>query len=373
MESAWWRLPGPGRYLELVEEHLRDGTSVLLRHPDNFPASLKDAVERRVADSDRWNWRTLDLGDEDGGEEPVRMLTQRFVVAPNGPPSVPQLMEADSCRDLVLWIDGLERRWWNEWTEFLVDYDRHARNAVAGHLLLCVHLVGDLAADNLPGLASVANCSWRNVVERHDALLFVAGLLRGDPRSGLLRNVRLALCTELAGTDGHLASQLAGAEIETLISPLSFLQDIARTRDLFRCPAAAATWEDGRSEYWDDSWRLNSCLAAAREQTREIRRRVWKAEIGVVFPFIEERRLEIVDVLRPLLKLPLNTEYGVIEEAEDLEIGQLRHCARISGVRGQVRRSLELLADMRHALAHLRPVNAEHLREAASLQSHTAV
>ena len=161
MESAWWRLPGPSRYLDLVEEHLRDGTSVLLRHPDNFPASLNDAVERRIAASDRWNWRTLDLGEENGEEEPVMLLTQRFVVAPNGPPSVPQLMEAESCRDLVLWIDGLDRRWWKEWSEFLVDYDRHARNAAVGHLLLCVHLVGDVAADNLPGLAAIASCSWK--------------------------------------------------------------------------------------------------------------------------------------------------------------------------------------------------------------------
>ena len=340
---------------------------MLLRHPDNFPASLREAVERRVADNECWNWRALDLDGESGNQDPVTLLARRFVVGADGPPSVAKLMASESCRDLVVWIDGLDRGRWREWMQFLVDYDRQARNATADHLLLCVDLAGERAAYEMPGLAGVASCLWKNVVERHDASLFIAGLLRGRREAGLLGNVRLALCTELAGTDGYLATQLVAADMETLVRPVSYLRDIARMRGVSGLATGKGTWHTGGWEYWDEVWRVNSCVAAVSEPTREVTRRVWKAEIGVVFPFIEERRLELVEILRPLLRLPLNTGYGVIEEAADLEIGQLRYGARINGVRGRVRRSVELLASMRHALAHLEPVSAEQLREAASL------
>ena len=364
MESAWWGLPGPRRYIELVEEHLREGRSVLLRHPENFPASLKDAIARRVTASDLWMWRSLELDGDDASEDPVVLLTQRFAIDADRQPSTRQLMESESCRGLVVWIDGIDRKRWKEWTEFLVDYDRHARNAAGDHLLLCIHLEGEFAAEAFPGLAAVATCSWKRVVERHDMLLFVAELVRGHPDSGLLRDVRLAVCTELSGTDGELAIQLARTDLDTLIRPLTVLQGIARARNLKECQVDAASWQAGMSEYWGDRWRLNSCVAAVLGQGREIKRRVWKAEIGVVFPFIEEQRVEIVELIRPMLKLPIQTEFGVIEEASDLEIGQLLHCARVSGMRGPVRRSLEHLTGMRHALAHLEPVDSDQLRGA---------
>lgn len=305
---------------------------------------------------------------EHGGEDPVEFLTRRLVVGAGGPASVARLMESDSCRDLVLWIEGVDRGRWGEWIEFLADYDRHARNARAGHLLMCVDLGGERAACELPGLAGVAGCSWIRVVDRHDAALFAAGLARGGGESGLLDGVRVALCTELGGTDGDLATRLVTADLETLVEPVLYLQDIGRTRGVTGLGTGRGNWQCGEWEYWDGGWRVNSCVAAVDGQAREIVRRVWKAEVGVVFPFIEEQRVEMVEVFRPLVRLPVDTGYGVIEEAADLEIGHLRYYARRSGLRGAVRRRVELLADMRHALAHLEAVGAEQLREAASLQ-----
>ena len=69
-----------------------------------------------------------------------------------------------------------------------------------------------------------------------------------------------------------------------------------------------------------------------------------------------------------MLKFPFEDKYGlIIADASDLEIGQIVHCARKSRVKGKVRQTLELLARMRRSLAHVEPVTADDLREAADL------
>ena len=368
LEGGWWSVPGPARYLDAVEEHLGDGRAVVLVHPHRFAGSLRDAVERRVTAGERWSWRALDF-EGTGGEDPAGALVRRLVVGPDGPASVSRLLESESCRDVVVWVEGLGERWWPEWVRFLVDYDRQARNAAVDHLLLCVDLDRERALWELPRLAAVALCLWSRVVEREDTALFVA---RGMPSGGeatLLKSVKIALCTELAGTDGELASELVGLDLETLVAPMAWLRERAHIRGVRVLGTGRGAWRSGEWEYWDGEWRLTSCVAASGGQQREVVRRVWKAQVGVVFPFVEERRIELVEALRPIVRLPVDTGYGVVHDAAELEIGQLRQCARNHGVRGPVRRSVELLADIRHALAHLEPVSAVQLREAARVQA----
>ena len=62
--------------------------------------------------------------------------------------------------------------------------------------------------------------------------------------------------------------------------------------------------------------------------------------------------------------MPVETPVGTVSEVEDLEIGQIAH--QLHGARGLERQTRDLvfvLKDMRHALAHLKPV-----RDAARLR-----
>ena len=366
MENAWWHVPGPNRYIDEVEHHLKEGRSVVIQHPGNLPASIRDAVEMRVTANDLWYWRTLDLADEHDCVDPLLLLTQRVVSDP-GPASMQQLM--DSCPDRVLWVDGIDGPGWSQWPDFLREFDHYARNfASPNHPLLCIHLARHPDPTPLRGLAVVKTCPWKHVVGRYDMLLFLAKYLAEDHQPGLIWEVRLHLCAELAGTDGNLAKHLATADLDTLVSPMSLLQTIAQSRHLNDSPDNAPSWQTGTQEYWDGRWRLNSCLAATRGDWSEIARRVWKAQVGVVFPFIEEQRIQLVPLVQPLLKFPFEDQHGeTITDATDLEIGQLRHYAERSGVIGGFLRRLTLLHRMRRALAHVGPVTADDLRGAANL------
>ena len=65
--------------------------------------------------------------------------------------------------------------------------------------------------------------------------------------------------------------------------------------------------------------------------------------------------------LRPYLRLPVETTYGLVEDVHDLELGQLVYFTRGRNLPRELLRQLRLLTDMRHALAHVRPVPIEYL------------
>ena len=64
-----------------------------------------------------------------------------------------------------------------------------------------------------------------------------------------------------------------------------------------------------------------------------IERRLWHAQVTVLFPLIEEHRLRLVARLRPHLRVPFETPFGVITDPRDLEIGHLLHQIRAFGLR----------------------------------------
>jgi hypothetical protein len=88
----------------------------------------------------------------------------------------------------------------------------------------------------------------------------------------------------------------------------------------------------------------------------EVKRRVWRGQVAVLYPFIEEQRVKIVPQVRGYLRLPVETTYGRVDDPEDLEVGQLLYFLRGKNIHARLWRLLSILTDMRHALAHLEPV-----------------
>jgi hypothetical protein len=160
----------------------------------------------------------------------------------------------------------------------------------------------------------------------------------------------VAVATELAGTDPILAAILAKLDLQTLLAPLSLLGDHAR-RQGFNVAVAARI-----EEVFDGERRRPSALAALAGDHAEIERRIWRAQVGILYPFIEVRRLDLVPRVRSLLDLPVETTYGRVSDPRELEVGQLVHFLRGRRVPRELWQLLNHLKDMRHALAHLKPV-----------------
>ena len=365
MDLAWWQLPGPTRYVNRAEQNLREGRAVVLLHPETLVPSLRQAISSRVVTNDFWTWRALDfreLTKEEQAYNPADLLCQHFNTdSPRVPGSVRTFIGAASCRGLVIWLDGLQYANLDVWFDFLDAYDQLARNSEPDYPLLCVPLCGVTADRRFKEYEAVALCSWESVVERHDIVLYVGELLRKRLHGGLLRETMTAICAELAGTDGELATHLSRIRLEDCLAPRERLVDIGRKRGWDAIDPLKRSWHTGMWENWSSGARLNSVAVALQNDHREIRRRIWRGQVGVIFPFIEEKRAELVELLGPRLALPVTTLAGEIDSAADLEIGQLRWCVRDLRLSSRTKSVLNRLVGIRHSLAHVIPLDYETL------------
>jgi hypothetical protein len=75
-----------------------------------------------------------------------------------------------------------------------------------------------------------------------------------------------------------------------------------------------------------------------------------------LYPFIEEQRVRLAPEVDRLIRFPVQTTFGTVDRALDLEIGQLVYFLRGRRVPNQTWDQLITLRNMRHHLAHLRPV-----------------
>ena len=93
----------------------------------------------------------------------------------------------------------------------------------------------------------------------------------------------------------------------------------------------------------------------------EIQHRIWRGQVTVLFAFVEEMRRRILPRVRSYLRLPVETTYGIVSDADDLEVGQLLYFLRGMRLPNKLWGQLKLLTDIRHSLAHLQPVSHETL------------
>jgi hypothetical protein len=96
---------------------------------------------------------------------------------------------------------------------------------------------------------------------------------------------------------------------------------------------------------------------------------VWNAQVRVLFPFLEQERVRLAPIVQPFLRLPVPTPNGMIYDLYDLELGEMYHHLRTSGLAQETKDRMALLVEMRHALAHLKPVPERCLYDGKLLRS----
>jgi hypothetical protein len=107
---------------------------------------------------------------------------------------------------------------------------------------------------------------------------------------------------------------------------------------------------------------------AIQGRDRDIQRRLWKAQNSVIFPYIEEMRVDWIEKNGRLLEPPFATFSGEVCDPADLEIGQLYFFLKPKwGVLSQAdRASLLWMRDARHQLAHLETLPVSFIRKTGS-------
>jgi hypothetical protein len=144
-----------------------------------------------------------------------------------------------------------------------------------------------------------------------------------------------------------------------MLDPLAFLASYGNQRGW--TSTTEPSWASGTSDHFDGEPHTHSSIAAMSSDEAEISRRVWRGQVGVLFPFIEEHRLRLIRDWGTYLSLPIDTTFGPIVDSQDVEIGLLQFLLSREPIAPPAKRFLWHLKEMRHALAHLEAVGGEHL------------
>jgi hypothetical protein len=347
----WWRLPGPRQFVESIVEAVRDGRCVIIGQPRHQPRGLGEAVRSEVA-SLKLPW--VRVRREDCGVEPSKRIAA--VYGDQSPPLLrPHEMAERLCgKASLLWIEcDAQEDGWPAWHEFVLEYSETSRHhPLHERVVLVLSVLGGPPDDTIQCGPSLIFARWCGVVDMADALVFSSTLVRARTWSPLERTLRTALVAHLSQWDPVTMVRLASMPTPDLMRPHDSLRALGRERGWNG--RDAPSWVDGSLEEFEGSQRIHSAVCGKSF----VDLRLWGAEVGVLLPHLEERRRQLVDLLRDQLRVPFKTRHGYVDRVQDLEVGHIDSQIKQYDIGLPVgsRRDVDYLRQARNALSHMEPL-----------------
>jgi hypothetical protein len=355
-QSLWWQLPGPREFLETLVDDLREGRHIVVLLPEHGPQNhgLLSAL--------REEWRedgAIESVLASAGQTAVEALTERYPVPPGVHPTPQTLMSVPGFRGRVIWVDGLSEKAWTSWREFLTEYQHLTRNVgLIERTIFIAPVVGEATRATISADVGLSVRRWDGMVDRADMLLFSMYAVRPRGFPSRLASLLSATIAQVAVFDPEVVLRLADERPERVLVPTDVLLDVARERRWER--GTPRDWTIGTSSVIEGRQESHAALEALGEG---VERRLWQAQVAVLFPVIEEHRLSLVRRLRRHLRIPFRAQSELITDPRDLELGHLLH--QILAFRLPIARAdrdlVMELKEARNHLAHLEPLSPEEI------------
>ena len=335
-----WDLPGPRRFVDSTCQSLRGGSSVVIRFPGAVPDGFDDALTRALGNA-------LQVGDLAAGDAPCQDLTRAYAAHPSHVRSLADLCDDEGFRGRLVRLHGIDGNNWPAWRDFLVHYAQLSRSRdLLGRSLFLVPLHSYPSLEPPPPDVGLSIRTWDRVLGDIDLLLLASERL-GDRSSDLLGTLLATSVARVAAWDFDTASALVAQGNRTILNPTEFLRSWARERG----------WTDDTPLDWglgtaSRSGLLHPARAALDEPPTEIHRRVWSAQLSVLLPWIETRRLDTVADNIYELRRHMREAGDGQRDAYELELGELSALFSRRGADRDARRTFRRLRDVRNKLAH---------------------
>lgn len=365
----WWRLPGPQYFVDEIANDLRGGRNVIVCLPLHVPTGLRTAV-RSSLDQDI-HWQTVPCSGLRAGSpldnlyEWLNLLHQARELR-----TLNTLLNHPHFGGYFLWLEEMDPERWSLWRDFLSEYANACRGmSILERTVFCVPLIGPDALDLPKEDVCLSIRRYEGYVSRLDMLLFSNGQFTESGSSPVLHDLQVEIMAALAQWDASLAEIMAGKPLDLLLNCAEWLREEALSRGCGPdIPSSVPeAWALGLVNRNNGLTQLHSC-ACALHDTRELDRRLWKAQIRVLYPFLEEQRQLILERAKSFLELPYKDWNGeIIEDIQDLEFNQIETLLRIkySRLHRDLLDRIAILRKIRNALAHMKTVDPEWLKSDA--------
>lgn len=364
---TYWSLPGPSGFLASLVHAFESSRTLLVRiESPEFTGvrhTIGDALRKACHEPERIEFLDVHEGshlDSDIGHHFERAkLSAAELAAWSAPPRTTVVLTPHSTR-----ARESARTYFEEFATELVgssvDCTRMVllwndkEDPLAPAALATVHFKGDLTEDEMHAYVTL------RMVGR-----------RGPGTTSLARH----LITEFAGGDPLLAEELIAVSHDALLElPVTLAELPARREGHHRLGDAVSDWLAVRAQ-----------STAAVDALKRLERRYWRACVRTLLPWIEERRPQVIEALRPSLEDYLYPTKGVWkkrlpyreDEFIDVSIDELEFNDIVAMSRRQSDDPFKALDEraeraitccfkikrVRDALAHLRRPNAADIRE----------
>lgn len=377
---AWWsKITGPRTFVEEALSSLSEGCSAILLLPDTCPwrAEMRSFSAGAIPNHYGLGRLSVDaMRVEPGngaGRPPFQLLLERYAlhdVSLRYRESMdPQdfLVEQRVLKGRVIWLEEAPEKDLRAWLSFVSTW--RARSLEDG---LFVIEVPARAASTLAGIDqdNLRLVDYEELVSDYSVSLFNGTLIdERAPRdtTNQERRYLASLMTNLCGADVEISEALTNDLVTLRDDPIAAVMGAARYFETFR----------GAGE-------KTHVLSLVRADDREsLERRVWSAQIEVLFPLIETLRLEVIESLRPQIEKLVDagavTQYGEhVRDVEDVELGTLTYlmaCRNENNERllyvpdDRLREEIHLLHSCRNELAHIGVCPSDHVHQLLVLAS----
>jgi hypothetical protein len=365
MRQSWWQMPGPSYFIKIIVDDLIDGKNVCMLLPSIIPRGLKTAVKDYLPDPEGWEWRDLNISYFNY-EEAIRPAQLLFdVFCKDASPSVirnsANLLREPAFHGKLVWLEGLSKETWQVWREYIQEYAELSRGLhINERTRFVCTLEGAVSGMSPAPLIALSIRKWEGFVEKLDMMLYCSSLIKRRDLGPIKKALTVNICSNLAKWDPVTADYLCSLELIDLLYPIAFLNDLAGSFDFVE---RGVTWEEGTLNKVDDKLYAHSSYLAMMGKTKQLEKRIWEAQLTVLFPVLEEVRLKLVDYLDLHLSVPFHPLIGKpIEQKIDLEIGHIHfQICKSSNVDNKIRKYVGQLKELRNDLAHLSPIGKDKI------------
>jgi hypothetical protein len=372
-EFWWTAITGPRNLCDAVSRALHNKSSVCLLVPDDLPwrDEMRACIEtgmHQLPDMESFYVEFIDVEDECPDVPDIgRYLLERYALPEvaagyRGREKMQKyILDKQVLDNRVLWIKGMNADQEKRWLQFCKDY--MPTKDSDGRFVLEVKWT-----DKEYERRNLAVIRYSDMIKRYDLTLFNSIYLNREKGaySPTWQQYSAVMCSLLCNTDAETSQAFMEQCNFAVEEPIVGMQIIA---------------EDGMYLRRGESNDQHILSLVRKNNTDAIGAQIWKAQLQVLFPMLEIERVSFVDHYHQQIQEALSERYydfktgrsqlifqfgDVISDPDDAELGTIYRMTKLKRdadtsqyllyIPDEKSRSrIELLHDLRNALAHGEP------------------
>jgi len=362
----FWSLPGPSHFLKNIEDELKEGNSVIAVFPKIFKRDSAECFSLKLLDN---NALTEEINVSDyKGNTPLTVLSKlSFVKHLSSIEDINQKLKMKK-----FFINGMNDAVWPDWRDLIVSHSATLKNCALRSFerpafFIIIHGKQEMPREDV----CLRIFKWDGVVSDLDMMLYASELVNNRIKNEFERALTVQTISDVALWDFEIADTMIEANLKDVVEPFDLLRNINEKR---KWNGATPSWENGQIMNYMGNMLENSALLASREiKTADISMRLWRSQVRVLLPLIEEQRRNLITLLRKYLVVPFKYGYGsdqyTINEFEDLELGHIWYQTKdVREIDIDLKDRINDLREIRNKLAHFKPLNYELVKRYKTIE-----